>query len=77
MLRCRLYNKSPKEIVKTFFTTDFEGGRHNEELKKVREVMKLGFACKYMHPIQTLNPKILKEHEQPIELFCNNCALAK
>ena len=28
--------------------------------------MKLGFACKYMHPDQTLKPKILKEHEQPL-----------
>ena len=28
--------------------------------------MKLGFACKYMHSDQTLKPKILKEHEQPL-----------
>ena len=28
--------------------------------------MKLGFACKYMHPDQTLKTKILKEHEQPL-----------
>ena len=29
--------------------------------------MKLGFACKYMHPDSNTKPKILKEHEQ-IEL---------
>lgn len=28
--------------------------------------MRLGFACKYMHSDQTLKPKILKEHEQPL-----------
>ena len=27
---------------------------------------RIGFACKYMHPDQNLKPKILKEHEQPL-----------
>ena len=27
--------------------------------------MKIGFACKYVHPDRTLKPKLLKEQEQP------------
>ena len=28
--------------------------------------MKIGFACKYVHPDRDLKPKILKETEQPL-----------
>ena len=28
--------------------------------------MRIGFACKYVHPDRTLKPKLLKEQEQPL-----------